>query len=169
LKSQNIKENEKENEKEKIQFCTFKISGHLFGVDILDVKEIIDEMKITKIYHAPDYMMGFINIRGQVYLVLNLRILLNFESKNIDSSSRVILFHAKVGESFGVLVDQIGHMVEVEKNRIEYRMNNEKTKTNNNEKIKKSIETGVCKLNQGLMTILNSKQFLVLVNSKIQQ
>ncbi|MBF0451783.1 MAG: chemotaxis protein CheW [Candidatus Magnetomorum sp.] len=152
--------------KTKRQFCTFQLAGHSFGVDILDVKEIIDEVTLTRIHHAPPEMMGFVNIRGHVHLVLDLRLLLNFKSKSTDESSRVILFHPNAGESFGVMVDQIGHMVEVEENLIEYRVADENLSGISRDYRKAYLEKGVCKLKNKLLIILNASTFLHAVDVK---
>jgi len=150
----------------KRQFCTFQLAGHYCGVDILDVKEIIDEVTLTKIHHAPPEMMGFVNIRGHVHLVLDLRLLLNFNSKPIDDSSRVLLFHPNVGESFGVMVDQIGHMVEVEESLIEYRIADDSISGINRDFRKTDLEKGVCKLEDKLLIILDAPMFLNAVEIK---
>jgi len=145
--------------RQKRQFCTFYIGDDLYGIDILDVKEIIDEVKLTQIHHAANEILGLMNIRGQVYLVLDLRLLLNFQKKDIDEMSRVLLFHSKVGESFGVMVDQIGHMVEVHENLIEYRVPDDKSLPGS-EKNKSDLEVGACKLKNQLLIILDASKFL---------
>jgi len=150
----------------KRQFCSFQLADHSFGVDILDVKEIIDEVTLTKIHHAPPEMLGFVNIRGHVHLVLDLRLLLNFPSKPIDESSRVLLFHPNVGESFGVMVDQIGHMIEVEDSMIEYRIADENVSGIAREFRKTELEKGVCKLTNKLLIILDATKFLSAVELK---
>ena len=102
----------------KIQFCSFYIADHLFGVNILDVKEIKDEVSITNVFHAPKEIKGFINIRGNVHLVLDIRLMLGFNEKEIDDLSRVVLFKQNIGPSFGILVDSISDMVVANENNI---------------------------------------------------
>ncbi len=80
------------------QFCTFWLSGRLFGVQILDVKEIHPEVAITPIFHAPRTVKGYVNIRGQVYLILDLRPMLGFESCEVDRKSCLVIFKTTVGE-----------------------------------------------------------------------
>lgn len=147
------------------QFCTFQISRHFYGVDILDVKEIIDEIALTKIHHAPEEVLGFINIRGHVYLVIDLRTLLSFDKKEIDESSRVLLFTSDVGEAFGILVDNIGHMVEVDEKKIEFR-NQDDNQLDNSDKRINSLEIGACKLDGRLLVILEARKFLDVIKNK---
>jgi chemotaxis signal transduction protein len=162
----NITSEKKKMPESKRQFCSFQMAGHFFGVDILDVKEIIDEVILTKIHHAPPEMLGFVNIRGHVHLVLDLRLLLNFSTKSIDESSRVLLFHPNVGESFGVMVDQIGHMIEVEESLIEYRVTEENISGIARDFRKSELEKGVCKLKDRLLIILDASKFLNAVDLK---
>ena len=153
---------EKIKQSVKRQFCTFRIGRHYFGIDILDVKEIVDNISLTKIHHAPEEILGFINIRGHVHLVIDLRQLLSFEKKEIDEFSRIILFTSDVGESFGVLIDQIGHMVEVEEKSIEYK-NHEDNQSELSKKRLNALETAACKLEDKLLIILDARQLFQII------
>ena len=107
------------------QYCTFRIDTRLYGIDILDVKEINPMLKAVPIYHAPAEVTGFINVRGQIYLLLDLRLMLGCEANADDSAGKVILFKTTVGEHFGILVDAIEDMVSVNEEDIEQQHENE--------------------------------------------
>lgn len=142
----------------KRQFCSFRIAEHLFGVDILDVKEIKDEVTFTIVHHAPPVVRGFVNIRGHVYLVLDLRLVLGFDSREADEMSRVILFKQRVGESFGILVDHIGDMIEVDDSRIEYRKSDDIASLQGIDRKKSDLSAGICKLDEELLIILRAEK-----------
>jgi len=93
-------------------------------------------------------------------LVVDMKQLLGFEPKPVDSDSRVILFKTEVGESFGVLVDKIGDIIETDESRIE-RKETKRTdiKDDLQEKLAE-LEDGICKLEKDLMTILNPSKIL---------
>jgi chemotaxis signal transduction protein len=150
----------KTDERRKRQFCTFMIGERLFGVDILDVKEINPETGFTPIFHAPREIRGYVNIRGQIHLILDLRLLMGLERKSIDAASRLILFKPNVGVSFGVLVDSVGDVVEVEDALIEDRRKTEKGAPEHGDRRTSDIGSGVCKLKDELMVILNSRNLL---------
>lgn len=101
------------------QYCTFWLAGRLYGVDILDVKEVNPDASFTEAPHAPKEVCGFVNIRGQIHLILDLRKILGLKERLSTDKSRLVLFKSTVGESFGVLVDMIGDVVEVEESLIE--------------------------------------------------
>lgn len=146
------------------QICSFYIGDRLFGVNILDVREVCAEVLITPIHHAPEAVRGYINIRGQVYLVIDLGTYFGFSNRPIDHNSRVIIFKPTVGESFCILVDRIAGVVEVANNDIVDRRDpNQKTNQGNVTERRKSesaLIQGVCRLNNGLMVVLNSNAIL---------
>ncbi len=139
------------------QFCTLILGKRLFGVDILDVKEISPNLEFTPVFHAPREIVGYVNIRGAIHLILDLRLLMGFESTRTDEWSRLVLFKPNVGESFGVLVDRVGDVVEVDESYIEDRRKSSKEGRGGVERRKSDLGSGVCKLDDELMVILNSR------------
>ena len=99
-------------------FCTFRVDGRLFGVDILDVKEVTAETTSTRVAHAPDEVLGLVNIRGHIYLALDLRRLLGVPATEVTGESRLVLFKPSVGSAFGVVVDQISEIQTVDSHHI---------------------------------------------------
>src|SRR3954449_5061289 len=100
-------------------FCTFRVNDRLFGVDILDVKEVTAETTCTRVAHAPGEVLGLVNIRGHIYLALDLRRLLGLPATSVTDESRLVLFKPSVGSAFGVVVDQIGEIQAVDSDHIE--------------------------------------------------
>ncbi len=144
----------------KRQFCTFRLGERLFGVDILNVKEINPETEFTPIFHAPQEVKGYVNIRGQIYLVLDLRLLLEFESREPDESSRLVLFKPEVGGHFGILVDRIGDVVDVDEAQIETRGKEKSGHPQNRGQSGPELWDGVCKLEDELLIVLKSRNLL---------
>ena len=142
-------------------FCTFWLSGRLFGVDILGVKEITSKVEFTPVFHSPTFIKGYVNIRGQIHLVINLKRLLGLEtSDETDLSGRVILFKTNIGESFGVLVDRISDVVRVSEEQIEENRTSDQNLNDGLDARDNEIVTGVCKLKDNLLVILNACRFL---------
>ncbi len=85
---------------------TFKLGSEEFGVDIMQVQEIIKIPPITLVPRAPKYVEGVINLRGNVIPVLNLK--RRFEIVNPDESqdSRIIVIQVQ-GRITGIMVDQV--------------------------------------------------------------
>ena len=146
------------------RYCSFRLSGRLYGVDIRDVKEINTETDFTPIFHATKEIKGYINIRGQIYLLLDLREIFGFPSKDIDDSSRVVLFMSDVGELCGVLVDSIEDVVTVDENLIENRRQQERDVPEGIERRAADVGIGVCKLQNELLVLLDARRLVQAVN-----
>jgi chemotaxis signal transduction protein len=150
----------KETSNQKLQCCTFRIAGRLFGVDIHDVKEIFPEVSLTPVFHAPKEVKGYVNIRGQIYLILDLRLILGHEEKPVDKESCLVLFKPSVAEPFGILVDKIGDVVVVEKEQME------KNRPSLSDVEKRSdLINFVCKLEKALLVVLNPKKILEYIDA----
>lgn len=145
------------------QFCSFTLSGRLLGVDILHVKEVNTERAFTPVPHAPPEVMGFVNVRGQIHLILDLRRILGLPPAEAGEKSRLVLFKPTVGEAFGVQVDSIGDVVEVAESSIESgaavqdRLSEECMDVDG---APADMVAGVCRLQQELMLVVNARNLL---------
>ena len=54
------------------QLVTFKLGEELYGVDIMDVKEIVKLQEVRLIPNAPFYVEGIINLRGEIIPIIDL-------------------------------------------------------------------------------------------------
>ena len=100
-------------------FCTFRLGDQMFGVDITDVKEVNTETTLTRIHHAPPQVLGCVNLRGNIFLVLDIRRLLGLVPAAFGPDSRLLIFKPHVGDAMAGLVDQIGDIVAVDPGKIE--------------------------------------------------
>jgi purine-binding chemotaxis protein CheW len=100
-------------------YCTFRLAGRLFGFDIRAVKEVNTQTSFTPVPHAPPVVCGYVNLRGNIYVVLDLGRLLGLAPATVTADSRLLIFKPAVGESCGVLVDAIGDIVTLDGDRTE--------------------------------------------------
>jgi purine-binding chemotaxis protein CheW len=144
-----------------MQMCTFRMANRLFGVNILDVKEVNENTNVTPIYHAPPDICGYINIRGQILLVVNLRETFGFDQGHKTSGSaggKVVVFKPTVDEPFGILVDEVCDVVSVEQSRIVDRRAGEMNTNESTKELRRAREGivfGVCPLDRELLLVLN--------------
>ena len=127
------------------RFCSFYIGQHLYGIDIMEVKEINGEGNFTAIFHAPPQVKGYVNIRGQIHLVVDPRLPLGFAADSTTAGKMLLIFKQSVCESAAMLVDRIGDIVEVSEDRIEPA----------DDPAAAELSQGVCKLDGKLMILLN--------------
>jgi len=98
------------------QYLTFLVSGDALGVDIGDVKEIIEITNITRVPMTPDYIRGVINLRGNVVPVVDLSARLGHGLNEISKRSCIILIEVSCGDekqSLGMLVDQVQEIINI--------------------------------------------------------
>ncbi|MBY0459634.1 MAG: chemotaxis protein CheW, partial [Gemmataceae bacterium] len=55
------------------QFCTFRLGDRCFGIDVLEVQEVIRAQPMTRVPLAPAVVRGLMNLRGRVVTALDLR------------------------------------------------------------------------------------------------
>jgi len=101
-----------------LQLVTFHVGDEEFGVDILEVREINRMMDITRVPHAPDFVEGVINLRGQVIPVVDLRTRFHLGAVEHDKSTRIVVVELKE-KVVGFLVDSVSEVLRVPRERIE--------------------------------------------------
>lgn len=95
------------------QFCTFRLGGLLFGVEVLCVQEVLLTQEMTRIPLAHAVIKGLINLRGQIVTAIDLRTRLGMEP--LDSEKHPMNVVVRSGETaFSLVVDEIGDVVDVD-------------------------------------------------------
>lgn len=65
------------------EFVTFNIAGQLFGIPVLIVQDILVPENIASIPLAPPEVRGSINLRGRIVTVIDVRVRLGLERREI--------------------------------------------------------------------------------------
>ncbi|MGQ2843913.1 chemotaxis protein CheW, partial [Leptospira interrogans] len=55
------------------EYLTFNVEEEIFGIDILKIHEILKPVPITRIPNGDDYILGVINLRGEIIPILDLK------------------------------------------------------------------------------------------------
>jgi purine-binding chemotaxis protein CheW len=94
------------------QFCTFYLENYYFGIELLNVQEVLRQLDLTEVPLAPYAVRGLMNLRGQIMIAVDLRRQLGLlERPNGKPAMNVIV---RTGEdAVSLLVDEIGDVVEV--------------------------------------------------------
>jgi purine-binding chemotaxis protein CheW len=101
-----------------VEMATFYVGQALCGMDILKVQEINKLMDMTTVPQAPDYVMGILNLRGQIVTIIDLSKKLNLGQSALGDMSRNIIVNAG-DEYIGLLVSRISDVVEVDQDKVE--------------------------------------------------
>jgi purine-binding chemotaxis protein CheW len=91
------------------QYCTFFVDGLLFGVEVLQVQEIMSEFVVGSVPLAPPMIAGLINHRGQIVTAIDMRKRLDLPASTIPPARMLVVRCNE--ETFALLVDKIGDVV----------------------------------------------------------
>ena len=104
------------------QYVTFSLGGELFGVEVIRAREILSVTPVTKVPQTPDYLLGVINLRGQVVPVVDMRLKLGLAAGAETEDTCIIVVEVLVdGESIivGALADAVREVLEIRSDQIE--------------------------------------------------
>ena len=147
-------------------YCTFQSAGRLFGVPVLDVKEVTAETRFTRIPHAPEEVLGLVNIRGHIFLALNLATMLAAREHQLPPDAQFVIFKPGVGPAFGIIVDHIGDIISVADQETESVSSGDPQQTSFSDR--SSLLSSVCKLDDKLLIILDPRKFLACVEHAME-
>ncbi len=104
---------------ESFQLVTFQLGSELYGVDIMDVKEIVKIQAVRLIPNAPFYVEGIINLRGEVIPIINLHKRFYLKKMTVDDDSLTedeggfIILDIE-GNKIGIIIDRIARVIPVD-------------------------------------------------------
>lgn len=100
------------------QWVTFQMDQERYGINVLQVQEIIRMTDITPVPGAPHYILGVINLRGNVVPIVNTRSRFNLPTVDDSADTRIILVDLD-RQLIGIVVDSVAEVVTLESGEIE--------------------------------------------------
>lgn len=98
------------------QLVTFKLGEELYGVDIMDVKEIVKLQEVRLIPNAPFYVEGIINLRSEIIPIIDLHKRFRIQKTVIDEDdlqdAGFIILNIE-NNKIGIIIDKIARVVTV--------------------------------------------------------
>lgn len=104
------------------QYLSFMLGGQVYGLEILDIKELIAYGEVTEIPMTPDFIAGVINIRGSVVPVIDLKLRFSGEATTIAKRTSIIILEIRNDDlriEVGVIVDLINEVLDIRSSDIE--------------------------------------------------
>ena len=95
------------------QFSTFFVADLFFGVDVLNVQEVLRFQQMTPVPRAPEMIEGLINLRGQIVTAIDMRRRLGLPPRTGDKSPMNMVVRTSDG-AVSLLVDEIGDVLEMD-------------------------------------------------------
>ncbi|HHJ37892.1 MAG: chemotaxis protein CheW [Methylothermaceae bacteria B42] len=97
---------------ELLQWVTFRLAEETYGINVMQVQEVLRVTEIAPVPGSPDYVIGIINLRGNVVTVVDTRSRFGLPSKEPDDLSRIVIIESG-DQEIGILVDSVAEVVEL--------------------------------------------------------
>lgn len=114
-RSSNAKTSEND---EVLQWVTFKLENETYGINVMQVQEILRYSEVAPVPGAPRYVLGIINLRGNVVTVIDTRSRFGLESCDITDDTRVVVIESEQ-QVIGILVDSASEVVYLKASEID--------------------------------------------------
>lgn len=141
------------------QFATFFVDGLFFGIDVLNVQEVLRHQELTCVPLAPGVVKGLINLRGQIVTAVDMRGRLGLPARADEETAMNMVVRVQEG-AVSLLVDEIGDVLEVEESAYE-------KPPDNLDPAARELIQGVFKLKGRLLLILDTEKTVEIASSPV--
>ncbi len=153
----NEAENNKRSNQEEVvyhQWATFKVDNELYGVDVIQVKEVLRYSEVTPVPGSDYFIQGIINLRGNVVTVIDTRQMFGLMPHTPDDDTRIIVVEYNEQEVVGLVVDSVDEVINLPQNDID------RAPSATGEETTKRFVQGVCYYNNILIILLDLLKML---------
>ena len=133
------------------QYCTFSLDGHVFGVPVSSVQEVLRSQDLTTVPLAHEEIAGLLNLRGQIVTSLELRARLGLPPREAGAPSVNVVVKSPDGGAVSLVVDEIGDVLAPSRDAFEVPPDTVPATI-------RSLVTRVCKLDDHLMLLLDTER-----------
>ncbi len=134
------------------QWGTFRLGEEIYGVNVMQIREVLRYTEITPVPGAPYYVLGIINLRGNVVTVIDTRTRFGLPQGEVDNNTRIVIVEVDK-QVIGMLVDSVAEVTYLNESEIE------KAPSVGNEETSKFI-TGVCNKNNELLILIDLERMI---------
>lgn len=135
-----------------LQWVTFRLENETYGINVMQVQEVLRYTEIAPVPGAPSYVLGIINLRGNVVTVIDTRQRFGLVSAEISDNTRIVIIESDK-QVIGILVDSVAEVVYLRQSEIETAPNV------GNDEAAKFIQ-GVCNKNDELLILVDLEKLM---------
>ncbi|WP_299072664.1 chemotaxis protein CheW [uncultured Paraglaciecola sp.] len=106
------------NGDEVLQWVTYKLGEETYGINVMQVQEVLRHTEIAPVPGAPDYVLGIINLRGNVVTVIDTRSRFGLPPTDISDNTRIVIIESDE-QVVGILVDSVAEVVYLRSSEID--------------------------------------------------
>jgi purine-binding chemotaxis protein CheW len=135
-----------------LQWVIFRLDNETYGINVMQVQEILRYTEIAPVPGAPPYVLGIINLRGNVVTVIDTRLRFGLSETETSDQTRIVIIETE-NQVVGILVDAVAEVVYLRQSEIET------TPNVGNEETAKFIQ-GVCHKNEELLILVDLEKMM---------
>ncbi|MBA4502267.1 chemotaxis protein CheW [Marinobacterium marinum] len=137
------------------QWATFRVDNELYGIDVMQVKEVLRFSEITPVPGADSSILGIINLRGNVVTVIDTRQTFGLPLAPYDDDTRVIVVEFNEQEVIGLVVDSVDEVINLPQKDVD------RAPSISGDDSSKRFVQGVCYHNNILIILLDLGKMLL--------
>ena len=96
-----------------VQFATFLLTDLFFGIDVLNVQEVLRDQEMTPVPLSPGVIEGLINLRGQIVTAIDMRRRLDLPPRTEGQPWMNVVVRTQDGP-VSLMVDEIGDVLKAD-------------------------------------------------------
>ncbi len=104
------------------EWVTFRLAEEKYGINVMMVREVLKNTEIAPVPGAPFYVLGIINLRGNVVTVIDTRTRFGLPPHEADDSTRIVIVERE-GQVVGMMVDSVAEVADLRESEIEFAPN----------------------------------------------
>jgi purine-binding chemotaxis protein CheW len=135
-----------------LQWVTFRLDNETYGINVMQVQEVLRYSEVAPVPGAPPYVLGIINLRGNVVTVIDTRLRFGLMQTETNDQTRIVIIETE-NQVVGILVDAVAEVVYLRQSEIET------TPNVGNEETAKFIQ-GVCHKNKELLILVDLEKMM---------
>ncbi len=105
-------------EEDNVQIVSFSLLNDVeYGIDILSIHEILRLTDISRLPNTPDFVLGVLNLRGNVIPVVNVRMRFGYPKEDYSDDTRIIVVGIN-NKLVGLLIDKVYQVIRISRKNI---------------------------------------------------
>jgi purine-binding chemotaxis protein CheW len=136
-----------------VRWATFRLNEERYGLNVMQVREVLRYSEITPVPGTSDSILGIINLRGNVVTVLDTRVVFDLALSEVTEKTRIMIIETQ-DQVIGLFVDSVDDVVDIENDDIE------QTPNIGNEHVSHYFQ-GVANKNEELLILVDVDQLVL--------
>lgn len=104
------------------EWVTFRLEEEKYGINVMMVREVLKNTEIAPVPGSPSYVLGIINLRGNVVTVIDTRSRFGLPYREHDDNTRIVIIERE-GQVVGMMVDSVAEVANLLESEIEFAPN----------------------------------------------